>query len=88
MSGEGSVPASRAWLIQNRLMHVMCNALPTRAKRHTAGVSEVLVIWCWSHLKRPECKVDLRSRFIRLSQHIQTSSGHSFQEVGLWRSAA
>ncbi len=47
MSGEGSVPAPRAWLIQNRLMHVMCNALPTRAKRHTAGVSEVLVIWCW-----------------------------------------
>ncbi len=47
MSGESSVPASRTWLIENRLMHVLCSALPARAKRHTSGVSEAFVIWFW-----------------------------------------
>jgi len=53
MSGESSVRASRTWLIENRLMHVlcmcmcMCSALSARAKRHTAGVSEAFVIWFW-----------------------------------------
>ena len=49
MRGESSVPASRTWLVENRLMHVLCSALPTHAKRHFAGVSEVFVIWLPVH---------------------------------------